>query len=278
MAGHGGGGGGVSGGRVSGGPSERVERERLVAAKVCGVMTPGDAAVVGGAGADFMGVILSPGYGRSVAAERAGAIYEAASARRVGVFVDADADDVIRIAAALDLDVVQLGGRETADAVARIGAAGGWGVWKTVHARAGQSPAGAAGSYAGVANGILLDSWDPRRPGGTGKAFSWTGVGDEVRRAIGGATFIAAGGMTPDNAAEAVRALRPDVLDVSSGVEAAHGTKDPDRTRAFVRAVKRAGREVGGDRDRQAGAVRRAPADLRATGDDDPDPFQGGER
>lgn len=232
-------------GRVADGPNGRADRRPagVVAAKVCGVMTPRDAGVVGGAGADFMGVILSPGYGRSVAVERAGAIYEAASARRVGVFVDADDGDVIRIAAALDLDVIQLGGSETAGVVARIGAAGRWGVWKTVHARPDASLADAAGSYAAVADGILVDSWDPRRPGGTGRTFSWTGVGREVRRAIGSAAFIAAGGMNPDNAADAVRALAPDVLDVSSGVEVAHGTKDPGRTRAFVRAVRRAGRK-----------------------------------
>ena len=236
---------GWAGGRVGGGPDGPVDRvgARSVAAKVCGVMTPRDAAVVGGAGADFMGVILSPGFGRSVAVEQAGAIYEAASARRVGVFVDADAGDVTRIAAELDLDVVQLGGSETAEVVARIGAAGRWGVWKTVHARPDVSLVHAAGPYAAVADGILVDSWDPARPGGTGKTFSWAGVASEVRRAIGSAAFIAAGGMTPDNAADAVRALAPDVLDVSSGVETAPGSKDPGRTRAFVRAVKRAGRK-----------------------------------
>lgn len=218
---------------------------RPVAAKVCGVMTARDAGVVEAAGADFIGVILSPGFGRSVAAERAGAIYDAASARRVGVFVDADEGDVTRIAAELDLDVIQLGGSERTDVVARIGAAGRWGVWKTVHARPDVPLADAAAPYAAVADGILLDSWDPRRPGGTGRTFSWAGVGREVRRAIGSATLIAAGGMNPDNAADAVRALAPDVLDVSSGVEAAPGTKDAGRTRAFVRAVRRAGREEG---------------------------------
>ena len=216
-------------------------RVSLVQAKVCGVMTPRDAAVVGEAGADFMGVILSPGYGRSVAGERALAIYEAAPARRVGVFVDAAADEVIRVAEALDLDVIQLSGSEPADVVARIGAAGGWGVWKTVHA--GAPVAEAAVPYAAVADGILVDSGDSGRPGGTGQTFRWEGVGRQVRRAIGSATFIAAGGMNPRNAAAAVRALAPDVLDVSSGVEAAPGTKDPGRTRAFVRAVKLAGRE-----------------------------------
>lgn len=222
-----------------------------VRAKVCGVMTPRDAAVVAEAGADFMGVILSPGYARSVPHERALAIYEAAPARRVGVFVDAAADEVIRVAGALSLDVIQLSGSETTDVVARIGAAGGWGVWKTVHAGApvAESPvveaaapvAEAAVPYAAVADGILVDSGDSGRPGGTGRTYRWEGVGRQVRGAIGSATFIAAGGMNPRNATAAVQALAPDVLDVSSGVEGAPGTKDPGRTRAFVRAVKRAG-------------------------------------
>ena len=61
-----------------------------------------------------------------------------------------------------------------------------------------------------------------------------------MREAIGSATFIAAGGMTPENAAAAIEALSPDVLDVSSGVESTPGAKDRDRTHAFVEAVRRA--------------------------------------
>ena len=212
-----------------------------VRVKVCGVRSARDAAAVEVAGADFMGVILSPGYFRSVPPEQALAVYEAARARRVGVFVDAPADVVVRTARELDLDVVQLGGSETVEAVRAVGGAGEWGVWKTVHANAGGSMSAAAEPFAAVADGVLVDSFDPRQPGGTGRTFSWAGVMREVRTAIGSASFIAAGGMTPENAGAAVAALRPDVLDVSSGVESVPGTKDPVRTRAFVVAVWRAG-------------------------------------
>ena len=212
-----------------------------VRVKTCGVRTPADAAVVEAAGADFMGVILSPGYFRSVDPGQALAVYEAARARRVGVFVDATAEVVARTARALDLDVVQLGGSEEVATVAEVGGAGDWAVWKTIHAKPGVSMAEAAAPYAPVANGILVDAWDPSQPGGTGHTFAWGAVGAEVRRAIGSASFIAAGGMTPENAGAAITALGPDVLDVSSGVESTPGTKDPGRTRAFVEAVRLAG-------------------------------------
>ena len=211
-----------------------------VLAKVCGVMTPRDARIVDGAGADFMGVILSPGFGRSVDPGSAGEIYGAASARRVGVFVDAGPGEVARLGETLALDVVQLSGSEPPWQVAEIAASGPWRVWKTVHARSGLSIARAAARYAEVADGILVDAWDPSVPGGTGRTFAWAGTGGEVRGAIGSATFIAAGGMTPENAAAAITALSPDVLDVSSGVESSPGAKDPARTSAFVEAVRTA--------------------------------------
>lgn len=212
-----------------------------VRAKVCGVMSPGDAGVVASAGADYLGVILSPGFSRSVPVERAGAIYAAAPAKRVGVFVDAELRHMAEAARELALHIVQLSGREPPDAAAEVAAAGPWRVWKTVHARAGVSMAESAGPYARAADGILLDAWHPSRPGGTGRTFAWAGVGEEMRAAIGSATFIAAGGMTPENAGAAVEALSPDVLDVSSGVESQPGAKDSERVHAFVEAIRRAG-------------------------------------
>ena len=215
-----------------------------VLAKVCGVMSPRDARIVDAAGADFMGVILSAGFGRSVDPGRAEEVYAASGARRAGVFVDAAPGEVAGLARELELDVVQLSGGEPPRAVAEIAAAGPWRVWKVIHARAGLSLAGAAARYAEVADGILVDAWHPSAPGGTGSTFAWADTGGEVRGAIGSATFIAAGGMTPGNAGAAIAALSPDILDVSSGVESSRGVKDPARTTAFVAAVRAAGAGV----------------------------------
>ena len=204
-------------------------------------MTPRDARIVDAAGADYMGVILSPRFGRSVDPGRARDIYAASSARRVGVFVDAAPGEVAEAGAHIGLDVIQLSGSEPPWKVAEVAASGPWRVWKTVHAREGLSIARAAARYAEVADGIVVDAWDPSSPGGTGRTFAWAGTGGQVRGAIGPATFVAAGGMTPANAAAAIAALSPDVLDVSSGVESSHGAKDPGRTTEFVEAVRAAG-------------------------------------
>lgn len=219
-----------------------------VRAKVCGVTTPQDAAVVSEAGADYLGAILSPGYARSVSPERAAQLYAASSARRVGVFVDAPPERVVALARQLSLHVVQLHGRETPEAAARVAAAGPWKVWKSFHATADGGPPAARSlarriaPYAGAAAGVLVDAWDPRAPGGTGRSFAWQGVGAAVRNAAGAAAFVAAGGMTPANAAAAIESLAPCVLDASSGLESAPGVKDPAKVHAFVTAVRHASR------------------------------------
>ena len=223
-----------------------------VLAKVCGVGSIGDATDVAAAGADFMGVILSPGFSRSVEVARAARLYEAApGARRAGVFVDASPLRVAEAARALALDVVQLSGVEAPVEAAAIAAAGPWRVWKTVHVRPGASLRQALAPYADVADGIVLDAWDPDRPGGTGVSFDWAAAGRRVRSAMGSATFVAAGGMNPGNAAAAIAALRPDVLDVSSGVEAAPGAKDARLVHAFVAAVRGASARAAAEPDRR---------------------------
>jgi phosphoribosylanthranilate isomerase len=95
-------------------------------------------------------------------------------------------------------------------------------------------------------SGVLLDSGSSERPGGTGRILHWTEVGPmvEIIRQAGLNLFVA-GGLTATNVGEAIRVLRPSGVDVASGVEASPGKKDPDKVRAFVRAVRELDRRVG---------------------------------
>jgi phosphoribosylanthranilate isomerase len=96
------------------------------------------------------------------------------------------------------------------------------------------------GFPAGIFDTVFLDAGSPQQPGGTGKAFEWrkaVPIAEGMRQ--GGLKLVVAGGLNPDNVAEAIEVLKPWGVDVSSGVEACPGKKDPDKVRAFVQAVRR---------------------------------------
>jgi len=98
----------------------------------------------------------------------------------------------------------------------------------------------------GINDTFLLDSGNSHAPGGTGKSFDWVSaepIAEVFRR--NGLELVVAGGLTPENVGKAIRMLKPWGVDVSSGVEARPGKKDPDKVRAFVRAVREADRRAG---------------------------------
>jgi len=203
--------------------------------KVCGLTRHQDAAVAAEAGARYLGVILAPG--RTVTPEAAAVILDGLPAQRAGVFVNATADELRRAAAAARLDVLQLHGDEPPELAAALRAEG-FTVWKAVRPRSGDEFAEAAALYAGSVDALLVDGFSPDARGGTGTAFDWTAVAERIAALPDGLAIIAAGGLRPDNVAEAAAILRPDAVDVSSGVESSPGVKDPDAVRAFVAAVR----------------------------------------
>jgi phosphoribosylanthranilate isomerase len=228
---------------------------RDVAVKICGVCSATDAARAAAAGASYVGVILAPGRARSRSLSEAAVIFEGigsagadgrSAVRRVGVFVDAGADEIVAAAELLRLDVVQLHGDEDA-ALAR--AAGGDArmtkVWKAVRVRSPADVVRAAAVYEASVHGLLLDGWSPHGAGGVGAAFDRVAVAAVRDRVPAGLEVIAAGGLTPGNVADMIRLLRPDVVDVSSGVEEVLCRKSAERMRAFVAAVR--GRADKGD-------------------------------
>lgn len=204
--------------------------------KVCGLMRHGDAAAAAEAGAAYLGVILAPGFRRSVTPDAARIILEGFPARRVGVFVDADEQTLRSTARAAGVDVLQLHGDEPPELAERMRAAG-WEVWKAVRARGADDFSDAVRRYAGHVDALLLDGWSPDSHGGTGTRFPWDEVAARLHELPPGVRLVAAGGLRPENVSEAVRILRPHAVDVSSGVERAPGEKDPAAVRDFVHAV-----------------------------------------
>lgn len=204
--------------------------------KVCGLTTHDDAAVAAGAGAAYLGVILAPGFRRSVTPDAARIILGGLPARRVGVFVDADEQTLRSTAQAAGVDVLQLHGDESPELAGRMRAAG-WEVWKAVRARGADDFSHAVRRYGGHVDALLLDGYSPDSHGGTGTRFPWDEVAARLHELPSGLRLIAAGGLRPENVARAVRILRPHAVDVSSGVERAPGEKDPRAVHDFVQAV-----------------------------------------
>ena len=204
--------------------------------KVCGLRRREDAETADGAGASYLGVILAPGFGRTISPGVAASVLSGLAAAPVGVFVDGERDDVARAAETAGVRVVQLHGDESPETAEWLRARG-WRVWKALRPRSAEEFADGARRWAGAADAVLLDGWSPAAAGGTGTRFDWSAV-SPLRHLLGETRLVAAGGMRAEVVAEAAALLRPDVIDVSSGVERAPGEKDPDAVRAFVAAVR----------------------------------------
>ena len=207
--------------------------------KVCGIADPAHALAAADLGADFVGMVFAASP-RQVSVERAREIALALKELRappqlVGVFVNTPASEVNRVAAQCQLDCVQLSGDESWDYVRSIRAQ----VIRAIRVRHEQAgPELTAIIESGLASGAaeflcLLDCHVEGSYGGTGRAFDWA-VARQVAQRY---PVILAGGLTPDNVAEAVRSARPWGVDVSSGVET-NGIKDVSKIRAFIEAVR----------------------------------------
>jgi phosphoribosylanthranilate isomerase len=208
------------------------------ALKICGITRREDAEAAAGAGALYLGAIFAPESPRSVSADEALALFADLSPSRVGVFVNASAEDVVRTATAADLDVIQLHGEEEVALVEQIRSAGVWSVWKAVPVRTARDLQDAVGRYGGVVDGILVDTWSPSSRGGTGESFDWAAVARARDGVPAHLTFVIAGGLRAENVARAVALLRPDAVDISSGVELSAGVKDARAIDALVLALR----------------------------------------
>jgi phosphoribosylanthranilate isomerase len=196
--------------------------------KICGVTSAEDAALAVQAGAGAVGVNLWPGSKRYVppAAARAVLAPVPAGVLKFGVFVNAPAGEIARALGELGLDRAQLHGDERAADYAELEPAR---VVKVVRVR----DAGSIAAAADWAPGLWLYDAFVDGFGGAGVAAPWPVIAGAARR-----PFLLAGGLTPDNVAGAIRATRPDGVDVASGVERRPGVKDPAKLAAFVTAAR----------------------------------------
>ena len=205
--------------------------------KICGVTRREDALAVDRAGADYLGVILSAGFSRSVEPAVASALVEGVRPITVAVLVGEDPGAAEAAARWIGAGVIQLHGEEPPSVLAEIRTRGPWKLWKAVRARALDDIERAVDSYADVADGILLEGW---KEGVVGGGSARLDLDPERARALipEHLDFILAGGLDPETVADAVSAFRPEVVDVSSGVERAKGEKDRERVRRFVESAR----------------------------------------
>jgi len=207
---------------------------RRLFVKVCGITSVEDGRLAAEAGADGVGFVFWPQSPRFVDPARARDIGDAlpAAVVRVGVFVDAAPEEVVRVADEARLDVLQLHGNEAPEDLPRLPRR----TWKAIRVGPGFVAADAL-RYEGRAAGLLLDTRSAEAPGGTGRTFDWALAADVRRRA---SFLMLAGGLDALNVRAAIRAVGPDGVDVSSGVELEPGRKDPEKVRAFLRAAREA--------------------------------------
>ncbi len=205
--------------------------------KICGLTRPEDAAAAVSSGADALGVVLAPSK-RRVTLEQAAVVFADVPplVARVGVFVDARADDVWEAVARLGLTAVQFHGDEAPETCEAAPVP----VIKALRMGSG-SDAADVDRYRGVVAAFLLDTYVAGEQGGTGMAFDWDRVAGVLPRDT---PVLLAGGLGPGNVAQAVRTLRPYAVDVSSGVERSPGIKDSAKVAAFCDAVRATDGEV----------------------------------
>lgn len=210
----------------------------MVRIKICGITNPEDAWLAANLGAQALGFIFYPRNARSINPEAARAIIRTLPpfVLSIGVFVDENAGVVREIAQKIGLDWLQLHGQEPPEYCRSLGRR----VIKGFRVK-DQSSLALLSNYRDAAQGLLLDTYRPGVPGGTGETFDWA----LARRAKEYGSVILAGGLTPANVIQAIHQAQPEAVDVASGVEAAPGKKDPEKLRAFIEAVKKAGNPCG---------------------------------
>jgi len=198
--------------------------------KICGLTRRQDAELAVELGAAAVGVVFWPSSPRVVTVDQAREVLRELPRHvtRVGVFVNASPSDVASVVASVELDGIQLQGDERVEDYASIPAR----ILRAMPLERDEDVVAAASLPQHVT--VLVDAADRAKRGGTGQRANWTHAATLAEQR----PIMLAGGLTAESVAEAVRAVRPWAVDVSSGVEAEPGVKSADRLRAFFAAVE----------------------------------------
>jgi len=198
--------------------------------KICGITRAQDAIKAVEFGADAIGLVFYDKSPRAVSIDDARSIIQKIPpfVSIVGLFVDPSPKDVAAVLHRVSLDLLQFHGDELPSECSAYGKP----YIKAVKIREGVDIAAQINKYT-TARGILLDTYDPKVPGGTGRVFDWSVIPRGLSKPI-----ILAGGLTPENVWQAITKVRPFAVDVSGGVEADKGIKDIEKLAAFMRGVQ----------------------------------------
>jgi len=201
-----------------------------VKVKICGITNAPDALAAVEAGADALGFMFYEKSPRHISIPDAARVIRELPPfiMKVGVFVDASEDLVMRAIGDCGLNLLQFHGNESPEYCTQFGLMS----MKALRIRDAESLK-ALSDYS--TDAFLLDAYVADKLGGTGEKFNWH-LAIEAKKS--GKLIFLAGGLTPENVAEAVKRVQPFGVDVSSGVEAQPEKKDRDKVRAFIQAAK----------------------------------------
>lgn len=225
--------------------------------KICGTTNLEDAQLAVEAGADALGFVFAKSP-REVTAERAGEIISGLGkdVEKIGVFVDADFDEIVSTVRTAGLTGVQIHGDIDGGLAARLrerfaeGSAGleRLRILQVLHFGVGEDALDErlnALRHSGAVDAVLVDSRTAQAQGGTGVSYDWQAARRSFLEAAAQLRMVVAGGLNPKNVREAIETLQPWGVDVVSGVEAAPGRKDPEKVRAFVKHARESAPHAG---------------------------------
>lgn len=198
--------------------------------KICGITRPEDADLAVAYGCDAIGLVFYAPSPRNVTMDAAAEIVARLPAfvSAVGLFVNAQTDEIRAVLGKVGLDMLQFHGDESPEQCRQFGIP----YIKAIRVKPGANLLQYAAAYAD-AKALLFDTYTEGVAGGTGQAFDWNLIPENIPQPV-----VLAGGLNSANVGEAIRKIHPYAVDVSGGVEAAKGIKDADKLAAFMRGVR----------------------------------------